>query len=151
MGGMRSSRPRSAADPGTGSYELLGHTAEVRVRLRGPDLPALAVQAGRALAELELGRRPARAGGRWREIDVTAPDPAALLVDWLNELIFLAETERWVATEFRAAGMDGATLCLRARGVRVARAPARVKAATHHGLAVRPAPGGLEAEVILDV
>lgn len=151
MAGTRSSRGRSRAEAAGASHELLAHTAEVRLRVRAPDFPALAAEAGRALAAIELGGAAPPAGGAAREIVVRASDEAALLVDWLNELIFLAETERWVATEFVTEPGDALELRVRARGVSVDTAPSRVKAATHHGLDVRRTGGGVEAEVVLDV
>jgi SHS2 domain-containing protein len=151
MDGTPSSPPRSDAEPLAPSYELLAHTAEVRVRVRGADVAGLACAAGRALAEIELAGAPRAATGAAREIRVRSPDDAALIVDFLNELIFLAETERWVATEFAAGAAQAAQLVVSARGVTVPEAPARVKAATHHGLAIRPVAGGLEAELVLDV
>jgi len=121
------------------------------MRVRAPDFPALAAEAGRALATLELpGPLPA-ATGPGREIVVRAGDVGALLVDWLNELIYLAEAERWVATAFTPRPAAEHELRISARGVLVDPAPSRVKAATHHGLAVRRVAGGLEAEVVLDV
>lgn len=130
---------------------MLAHTAEVRLRVRAPDFPALAAEAGRALAALELGGEPPPAMGEAREIALHAADQGALLVDWLNELIYLAEAERWVATEFLPLPGRVLELRIRARGVSVDIAPSRVKAATHHGLEVRTTPGGVEAEVVFDV
>lgn len=130
---------------------MLAHTAEVKLRVRAGSFPALAAEAGRALAALELGREPPAATGEGREIVLRAGDLGALLVDWLNELIFLAETERWVATEFEPQPCGTLELRMRARGVTVDTAPSRVKAATHHGLDVRRADGGVEAEVVFDV
>ena len=57
----------------------------------------------------------ARASRRKRTVDVASPDEAALLVDWLNELLYLAEVERvtgrrvlpHVAPELRVRGIDG--------------------------------------------
>lgn len=149
---MPSSPERSRADrPPGASHELLAHTAEVRLRVRGPDFPALAAEAGRALAGLELNGPIPAASGDAREIALTAGDLGALLVDWLNELIYLAETERWVATEFTPQPGGALELRIRARGVPVETAPSLVKAATHHGLDVRRVAGGLEAEVVFDV
>lgn len=129
----------------------LPHTAEVRLRLAAPDFGSLAAEAGRALARIELGREPPPGAGAWREIGVTASDRDAALVDWLNELIYLAEAERWVATEFVPDEARAQRLRMRARGVAVKDAPARVKAATFHGLHVTEVPGGLAADVVLDV
>jgi len=84
-------------------------------------------------------------------IEVSAPDRAALLADWLNELIYLAEAERWVGAEFEVASAEDGRVRARVRGVLIERAPALLKAATLHGLRVDDVPGGLEGQVILDV
>lgn len=131
--------------------ELLEHTAEVRLRVRAPSFAALVAEAGRAVARLALGREPPPPQPRYRELDVRSPDRDALLVDWLNELIWLAETERWVATEFEVRMATDTELQVRLRGVPVEEAPARIKAATFHGLKVTPIAEGLEAEIVLDV
>lgn len=132
--------------------ELLEHTGEVELRLRGPSLADIAAEAGRVLGRLQLGTaRPAPERG-WRTVEVRGPDRDALLVEWLNELIYLAETDRWVALEIDVEAATDTHLRARARGVTLAEAPSRVKAATYHGLRMRPVPqGGLEATVVLDV
>jgi protein archease len=131
--------------------ELVEHPGEVRLRLRAASLGDLAGVAGRALAELELGRTPGPAQGPWREVVVAGRDPEAVLVHWLNELIYLAETDRWVGVEFTVDRATETELRMRARGVAVDEAPSRVKAATFHGLRITGVAGGVEAEVVLDV
>jgi SHS2 domain-containing protein len=131
--------------------ELLEHTADVQLRVRAPSFGELAAEAGRAVARIELGREPPPPERSYRELDVRSPDREALLVDWLNELIWLAETERWVATQFEVHTATDTTLQVRMRGVPVERAPARIKAATFHSLKITPVADGLEAEVVLDV
>ncbi len=135
---------------GTAS-ELLEHTAEVKLRVRAPSFGELAAEAGRAVARIELGRVPPHAEGPWRELEIRSADREALLVDWLNELIFFAETECWVATDFEVQSATDTALRVRARGAIVQEAPARIKAATFHGLKIVGVAGGLEAEVVLDV
>jgi len=129
------------------SFEVLEHTAEVKLRVRGPSLGALAAEAGRALARIELGDAAPPASGGWRRVELKSRDRDALLVDWLNELIYLAEAERWVGVEFLVDSASDTALTMLARGVPVAEAPARVKAATFHGLHVADRPDGLEAEI----
>lgn len=131
--------------------ELLEHTAEVRVRVRASSLGELAAEAGRAVARIELAGEPPPADGYARVLEVRAPDPEALLVDWLNELIFLAEAERWIATDFAVEVATDTELRMRVRGAQVERAPARIKAATFHGLKVAAVAGGVQAEIVLDV
>jgi len=134
-----------------GSVKIIEHPGEVRLRLRAPALGDLAAVAGRALAELELGRVPGPGAGAWRDVTVQGQDPEALLVNWLNELIYLGETERWVAVEFTVDGMTETELRMRARGIPVDEAPSRVKAATFHGLRIASVADGIEADLVLDV
>lgn len=131
--------------------EVIEHPGEVRLRLRAASLGDLASAAGRALAELELGGAPGRAQGSWRPIVVQGRDREAVLVHWLNELIYLAETERWVASEFTVEAATDTEFRMRARGVAVEEAPSRVKAATFHGLHIKQAAEGLVADIVLDV
>ena len=133
------------------SVELIEHPGEVRLRLRAASLGDLAGVAGRALAEVELGHPPGPARGAWRDITVHGRDREALLVHWLNELIYLAETDRWVGVEFAADRATDTELRMRVRGMSVDEAPSRVKAATFHGLRITSVADGVEAEVVLDV
>ena len=133
------------------SVELVEHPGEVRLRLRAATYGELAIVAGRALAELELGRTPGPAQGPWREVVVAGRDREAVLVHWLNELIYFAETDRWVGVEFVVDRATDTELRTRVRGMSVDEAPSRVKAATFHGLRITSVADGVEAEVVLDV
>lgn len=133
------------------SHELIDHTSEVRLRLRARSLGELLAEAGRALAELQLRGAESGAAAGTRRLRVAAADRESLLVDWLNELIFLAETERWVATGFEIERVDARSVEATASGVELARISGLVKAATMHGLRVADMDRAVEAEVILDV
>jgi len=133
------------------NVEVIEHPGEVRLHLRAATLGDLAVVAGRALAELELGRAPGLAEGAWRQIVVGGRDREAVLVHWLNELIYLAETERWVGAEFSVDRVTETEVRMRARGIPVDEAPSRVKAATFHGLRIVSQTDGVEADLVLDV
>ena len=133
------------------SVELVEHSGEVRLRVRAATDGELAIVAGRALAEVELGRPPGPARGAWRDITVHGRDREAVLVHWLNELIYLAETDRWVGVEFAVDRATDTELRMRVRGMSVDEAPSRVKAATFHGLRITSVADGVEAEVVLDV
>jgi SHS2 domain-containing protein len=141
---------RSPAEPLRPGHDIIDPTSEIQVRLRAATLADLLATAGRALAGIQLRGMDAPTGGEWRPVEVAAADPAGLFADWLNELIYLAETERWVATEFELRTVGQGALTGRARGVTLERLPGLVKAATMHGLHVVEIPGGLAAEVILD-
>ena len=140
------------------SYEFLDHAFELTVRLRACSFPDLIVEAGRALSHLMLRGQIRRSEEDWREISVRGSDQAALLVEWMNELIYRAEVEQWAPVDWDAAApeLDEAApepleIRVRARGVLLDEPFTLVKAATLHGLFVRHGPDGFEAEVTLDV
>ena len=147
---MAHQHPASGEVPAA-SHESVEHVGELVLRVRAWSLAELFIEAARGLAELTLGRRRTWVSGAPRMLALEARDPAALLVDWLNELIYLAETERWVALEFQGAQVTRTTLRVHARGAKVKRAPSRIKAATLHGLRLAEEDGMLQADVVLDV
>ena len=132
-------------------HDIADHTSELRIRLRAGSLGELLAEAGRALAEIQLRGTAAAASGDWRRLEVSAPDRAGLLAEWLNELVYLGETERWVATEFAVEPAGTRAVTARVRGMTLERAPGLVKAATLHGLRVDEVPGGVSGEVVLDI
>lgn len=149
---MRNTPDTGAAAPAMSSWhELADHVSEIRLRVRAGSLGELLAEAGRALAEIQLRGAEAAATGPSREVVVAAADRAALLADWLNELIYLAEAERWIGMDFEVDSAEDRGVSARVRGVHVERAPGLVKAATLHGVRVDEVPGGLEGEVVLDV
>jgi SHS2 domain-containing protein len=134
------------------SHEFLEHTSETVLRVRAADLSGVVAEAGRAFAGLVRRGGPVPAATLPpREIVLFAPDDAALLVDWLNELLFLAEHERWLAVAFDAVEAGEGRVRATVRGARLAEPPAFVKAATMGGLRLQRTADGLEAEVTLDV
>jgi SHS2 domain-containing protein len=130
------------------SHHWLEHTAELELQLDAASETGVFREALEALAEL-IGER-AFGKAVSREIVVAASDRAALLVGWLDELVFLAETEDLVADAVERLELDGDTLTAT---VRAHRGQPRhlVKAATYHDLVFERAGGGFTATVVLDV
>ena len=132
-------------------HRFLDHTSEITLHVGAADWPGLLAEAGRGLTELLLRGAVQTADGEWRPLEVSSHDRESLLVDWLNEIVFVAETGLWVPVEIEIEDVSEIHLKARARGVTVEVPPSLVKAATFHDLHVRDSPDGLEAEVILDV
>jgi SHS2 domain-containing protein len=114
-------------------------------------LGALFAEAGSALSQLLLRGAAASRDDRVREIMVSSPDREALLVDWLNEILYVAETECWVPVQFDVVEISETSVRARIRGVPVREAPSLVKATTHHRLQVEEVEGVLQGEVIFDL
>ena len=81
-------------------------------------------------------------------------DREYLLLDWINELLFLFESKKFLASQFDATvcddGVRGTVHGEPYDSARHALAH-EVKAVTYHGLKVEPTEGGWLAEVILDI
>jgi SHS2 domain-containing protein len=132
-------------------HEFEDHTSEVRVHLRAPDLPSLYREAGLALAELMAPAAEPTHGGDWDELELRARDPAALLVDFVDELIYRVDTTGQVFADVEVDRADATSLRARVRGSTPPEFKTAVKAATFHGLHVEPKDGGWEAHLVLDV
>jgi SHS2 domain-containing protein len=140
------------------SHRFLDHTADVGVEITAASLDALFAEAAEALTETITDRAAVRAVLE-RRFELVARDLETLLVDWLNELVYVFEVDRQLfagAAVTVSATAEGWQLVAVARGEAFdsARHPIAVlvKAVTHHGLEVVGQPGGTwSARVIFDI
>jgi SHS2 domain-containing protein len=130
-------------------YRWVDHTAEVELEIEAGSEQEVLAEALCALAEL-LGVSGDEAGGERRAVTVTASDRPALLAAWLEELVFLAESEGFVATEVERLELSGEGARATVRG-RLADPPPLVKAVTYHRLQFEATRQGYRAVVVLDV
>jgi protein archease len=130
------------------SYRWVEHTAELEMEIEAPTEEGVFADALSALAEL-LGDDGGGASVR-REIAIGGRERAALLVEWLDELVYVAETEDLVPED--AVGIELFAGGLVAT-VRFRRGSPRhlIKAATYHRLVFEPSGHGFRATVVLDV
>ena len=135
-------------------YRQVPHTADLAWRLWGQDLPELFENAGRALSATLTDRRYLRRRAT-REVRLAAGDREALLVDWLNHLLYLFDIDGFLGRDFQVESLTPESLAATATGESFdpARHPARtaVKAATFHQLSIVPAGDGWQATVVLDL
>ncbi len=123
---------------------------ELEIGLEAPSRADLFVEAARALAEALAGGLP-EAVTEPERIALGASDVEALLVDFLNELVYLGEREGVAYTDVRVERVTDRELFALARGAPLDRPRLAVKAATLHGLRLREDASGATATVILDV
>ena len=85
-------------------YRQLSHTADLAWRLWGDSLPELFENAGRALMATMTDRRYLRRR-ETREITLESPDREALLVDWLNHLLYLFDVDGFLGRDFQVESL----------------------------------------------
>ena len=129
-------------------YEWRSHTAEIELALAAgseEEIFAEALEAFGRLIELADDGSAAR-----HEIELVAHDRGALLVEWIDELIYLADTESFVPDRVEALELRPNGLRARLAG-RSTHFDPLVKAATWHDLRFERSDGGWEARIVLDV
>ncbi|EJG07236.1 MAG: archease [Methanofollis liminatans] len=94
-------------------FEELPHQADVRVRVTADSCDALFAEAARAMFSIMYVA--CGEGGIERRVSVSAPDMPQLMVDFLSELIFIAEVDRVVFSSFEVT-VKGTALEAVARG-----------------------------------
>lgn len=139
--------------PSRAGHLVLEHTAEAELLVFAPSFEQLLAEAARGLAGMIRPSAPAAAD--WRSVRVQSVDEAALLIDWLNELLFIAETDNWVPLHFDEPVVERAphavSMQARVEGYRAGSVTTAVKAATLHGVAIERDQGLVRARVIFDV
>jgi SHS2 domain-containing protein len=129
-------------------YRWVDHTSEVELEIEAADEREVLEDAMRALAEL-LGFEGS--GDEVRSVTVQGADRPALLAAWLEELVFVAEVEGFVATRVvELAFLTGHGLNATVAGV-VDEPPPLVKAVTYHRLAFERSGSRYVARVVFDV
>ena len=139
-------------------FRELEHTADRALRVWGEGLPDLLVGAARGMCSL-MGDLEELTPDAWRVIRVEADDSEALLVEWLNELLFLVEQEGLLFLEFRIqsvrdpveAAAGGAALVANVGGAFAPVTRAHIKAATYHDLELVHDETGWSTVITFDV
>jgi SHS2 domain-containing protein len=129
-------------------YRWVEHTAELELEIEAASEAAVFGEALEALAELVGdGSGPPMT----RELEVAADERAVLLVEWLSELVYLAEAERFVPERIDSLELGDGRLRARVEGHR-GEPRHLVKAVTLHRLEFRRDDTvGWRARVVLDV
>ena len=120
-------------------FEIIDHTADVGIAAYGADMSQAFANAARALFSL-ITELDDVAEVLHRDVELTATDQESLLVEWLNELIYLFDTENIIFKRFDITQLNHTQLKARSYGEKVDKSKHKlktgVKAATYHMLKV---------------
>lgn len=136
-----------------GGYRILEHTADMGIEAAGETLDELLIQAARGMMEIISG---AEALSREeRSVEITAGEGGELLVNWLNEILFLFDPGGFFPAEFVIE--EATENRIKARLIGEPFDPERhpidreIKAATYHQLQFEHGEGEWRARVYLDL
>ncbi|MFO8143878.1 MAG: archease, partial [Dehalococcoidales bacterium] len=90
-------------------FEIFDHTADVGVVAYGNDASEAFASAARGLFSLITDPGSIQEI-TWRDTELVAPDEESLLVDWLNELIYLFDVEKLIFRRFEVDIFPGFVL-----------------------------------------
>jgi SHS2 domain-containing protein len=131
-------------------YEILQHTADVRLRVTASTLEELFAEALRGLMEVMGATTVGAHGVRPETIEIESVDVTALLVDFLNEALVRAVVNRRSFT-----GASFASLTETRTAATLTSVPAEfeedVKAVTYHEAEVRRGENGWTTMLVLDI
>jgi SHS2 domain-containing protein len=131
-------------------FEEIEHTADRAFRARGRDLEDLLVNAARAMHALE-GIHTSGETSATQDLEVEGIDPESLLVNWLNEILFLEQQHQVLCEKFQILELNGFHVRARVETRKCREYQSGIKAVTFHNLKICRTPLGLEAEVVVDV
>ena len=134
-------------------FEFIDHTADVGIIAYGVDMKQAFANAAKALFSL-ITELDDVAEVVHRDIEVTAPDQESLLVEWLNELIYLFDTKQILFKKFDIDQFEPTHLKARSYGEKVDTSKHKlkvgVKAATYHMLKI-DGKNGSQVQVLFDI
>ncbi len=125
------------------------HTADLALHIQGRDLADLFITAALGMSHL-IALPDTTSPGRLVPLALTAPDVETLLVDWLNELLYLGEMEEIVFMEGDFSELSPVRLVGQVLMLPIAEYRNYVKAATYHNLRVRKTTNGYTTTIVFD-
>ena len=141
-------------------YRLLDHTADIGWEIFGKTRKELFAHSVAALFESMLERRKSLETNDYktlkeRSISVAGEDLEDLLVNFLREVLYLFNGERWVVIDCRPLQITNKHIVAVLTSEPYSRAKHQVKmeikAVTYHGLSIKKAKTGWVGRVICDV
>ena len=135
-------------------FEIFEHTADQGIRAYGRSMKDVFINAAMALSTLSTD--PAKVLPEEEfDLEISREEPDELLVAWLNELIFIQDSEGVYLCKFSIDTFEPAVVKGKAWGERIDREKhtpgSCLKAATYHCLKLEKASEGWMAQVIFDV
>jgi protein archease len=136
------------------SYEVFEHTADIGLHAYGSTLSELFIHAAQGMESLMVSPKQVHIQVS-REVDVEGHDRVSLLIAWLNELIFLFDTDYLLFCQFEIESLTETHLkgCALGEPYDAQRheLSSAIKAVTWHEAAIEQTGDGYKARIIFDI
>jgi SHS2 domain-containing protein len=135
-------------------FEIIEHTADIGIVAYGADIKQVFANAALGLFNLMADLDNLKEGVK-REIELSAEDVEVLLVEWLNELIYISEVEHVIFKRFEIVELSNTRLKATCFGEKIKagqhRLKREIKAATYHMLKLNKENGRYQVQIIFDI
>jgi SHS2 domain-containing protein len=135
-------------------FEIIEHTADIGIVAYGADIKQVFANAALGLFNLMADLDNLKEGFK-KEIELSAEDVEVLLVQWLNELIYISEVEHVIFKRFEIIELSNTRLKATCFGEKIKagqhRLKREIKAATYHMLKLTKENGRYQVRIIFDI
>lgn len=132
-------------------FEEIEHTADQALRIYGSNLEELLLHAARGINSLMVTMNIPHSVENKKSVELDTMDVESLLVEWLSELAYWAETEMLIFHKFDIHSVSPTHVKATLYGAGVEQLEKQIKAVTYHNLEVVRISDGFIATVVFDV
>jgi SHS2 domain-containing protein len=136
------------------SYEIIDHTADLGIVVRGATIKELFVNAAHAMTDLMV-KADIRGKGIKRKLIIEGEDLPDLMVRWLSEILYLFSGEHILVRAIEIGSVSPTRLQSMLDVVSLEKSHheilREIKGVTYHQIAVEETADGWEARVIFDI
>ena len=135
-------------------FEVIDHTADIGIVAYGADIKQVFANAALGLFNLMADLDDFEEGLE-RELELSAEDVEVLLIEWLNELIYIFDVEHIIFKKFEIEKLTSTQIKARCFGEKMKpgqhKLKREIKAATYHMLQISKEDGTYKVQVIFDI
>lgn len=133
-------------------YKILDHVTDLKLKIFGRNLIELFTNAALALFESITDKKSIiKTNGKIHQIKITSADQESLMVDWLNELLFLHSVHKENYFNIKINRLSETELEAKISGNPSRADKIEIKAVTYHDLKITKTKNGYEAIILFDI
>ena len=136
------------------AYQIIDHTADLGIIVKGPDAKNLFIRAARAMTDLmvkgDISKKTVI-----KDVSLQGEDFPDLMVKWLGEILYLFNGEKLLMHSIKIKSISPvtlrSTLTLSSFEPEHHQVKREIKAVTYHQISVDKTEDGWQAKIIFDI